>query len=69
MILKKELYSKAINRINELQNETIQKANSIEGSKEFVAEQMKLFKEAEEYRHKLELVVTKQETVSKKFVG
>ena len=59
----------AINRINELQKETIEKADKIEGSKEYVAQQMKLFQEAEEHRIKLNSIIHQQEIISEQFVS
>ena len=68
MILSNELLSKAIDRINELQNETIQKADKIQGSKEYVDKQMQLFQEAEEHRKMLNAVIHQQEQISQEFV-
>ena len=68
MILSNELLSRAIDRINELQNETIQKADKIQGSKEYVDKQMQLFQEAEEYRKMLNVVIHQQEQISQEFV-
>lgn len=68
MILSDELLSKAIDRINELQNETIQKADKIQGSKEYVDKQMQLFQEAEEHRKMLNAVIHQQEQISQEFV-
>jgi len=59
----------AINRINELQRETIEKADKIEGSKEYVAKQMKLFQEAEEHRRKLNSIIQEQEVISEQFAS
>ena len=59
----------AINRINELQRETIEKADKIEGSKEYVAQQMKLFQEAEEHRKNLNSVLHQQEVISEQFAS
>jgi len=68
LILSDELLSKAIDRINELQNETIQKADKIQGSKEYVDKQMQLFQEAEEHRKMLNAVIHQQEQISQEFV-
>jgi hypothetical protein len=68
LILSNELLSKAIDRINELQNDTIQKADRIEGSRKYIEEQMKLFKEAEEHRKMLNAVVCQQNLLSEKFI-
>lgn len=69
MILSEEQMEQAINRINELQKETIEKADKIEGSKEYVAQQMKLFQEAEEHRKKLNFIIQQQEIISEKFAS
>jgi len=69
LILNEEQMKQAINRINELQKETIEKADKIEGSKEYVAQQMKLFQEAEEHRIKLNSIIHQQEIISEQFVS
>ena len=69
MILSEEQMEQAINRINELQKETIEKADKIEGSKEYVAQQMELFQEAEEHRKKLNFIIQQQEIISEKFAS
>ena len=68
-MLSEEQMQQAINRINELQKETIEKADKIEGSKEYVAQQMKLFQEAEEHRKKLNFVIQQQEIISEQFAS
>lgn len=68
-MLSEEQMEQAINRINELQKETIEKADKIEGSKEYVAQQMKLFQEAEEHRKKLNHIIQQQEIISEKFAS
>jgi len=50
LTLSKEQMQQAIKRINELQQETINKADQIDGAKEYVGQQMKLFNEAEKHR-------------------
>jgi len=68
LIFSDELLSKAIDRINELQNDTIQRAEKVQGSKEYIEKQMKLFKEAEEHRRMLNTVIYQQEQISQEFV-
>jgi len=68
LILSNELLSRAIDRINELQNETIQKADKIQGSKEYVDKQMQLFHEAQGHRKMLNAVIYQQEQISQEFV-
>jgi len=68
LIFSDELLSKAIDRINELQSDTIQRAEKVQGSKEYIEKQMKLFKEAEEYRRMLNAVIYQQEQISQEFV-
>ena len=68
MILNDELLKKAVIRVNELQNETIQKADKIDGSKQYVAKQMKLFQEAEEHRQMLNTIISEQQQVSSQFI-
>jgi hypothetical protein len=58
----------AIKRINELQQETINKADQIDGAKEYVEEQMKLFNEAEKHRKHLSMIIQQQEAISDKFI-
>jgi len=69
LILSEEQMEQAINRINELQRETIEKADKIKGSKEYVAQQMKLFQEAEEHRKNLNAVLHQQEVISEQFAS
>jgi len=57
----------AIKRINELQQEVIDKVDQINGAKEYVAQQMKLFNEAEKYRKKLNMIIQQQKTISEQF--
>jgi hypothetical protein len=58
----------AIKRINELQQEIINKADQIDGAKEYVEQQMKLFNEAEKYRKQLSMIIQQQETISEQFI-
>lgn len=68
MIFSNELLSKAIDRINEIQNDTIQKADKVQGSKEYIEKQMQLFEQAEQYRKMLNAVIHQQETISEQFI-
>jgi len=68
LTLSKEQMQQAIKRINELQQETINKANQIDGAKEYVEEQMKLFNEAEKHRKQLSMIIQQQETISEQFI-
>lgn len=63
LIFSDELLSKAIYRINELQNDTIRKADKIKGSKEYVEKKMKLFEEAEAYRKILNAAICQQDKI------
>ena len=67
MILTKEQMQQAMVRIDELQQEVIDKADKIEGAKEYVEQQMKLFNEAEKHRKQLNIIIHRQETISKQF--
>jgi hypothetical protein len=53
LIFSDELLSRAIERINELQNDIIRRADKVKGSKEYVEKQMKLFEQAERDRKRL----------------
>jgi len=68
LIFSDELLSKAIDRINELQDNTIKQADKIKGSKEYIEKQMKLFKEAEEHRKMLNAVIHQQKVIAEQFV-
>jgi len=68
LTLSKEQMQQAIKRINELQQETISKADQIDGAKEYVEEQMKLFNEAEKHRKQLSIIIQQQETISEQFI-
>ena len=61
MIFSDEFLSKAIARINELQNDTIREADKVKGSKEYVEKQMKLFEEAEKHRKMLNALIHQQD--------
>ena len=69
MILSEEQMEQGINRMNEQQRETIEKADKIDGSKEYVSQQMKLFEEAEEHRRKLNSIIQQQEVISEQFAS
>ncbi len=58
----------AIIRIDELQQEVVDKADQIKGAKEYVNQQMKLFRDAEEHRKQLNAIMQQQETISKQFI-
>jgi len=64
LIFSDELLLKAIARINELQNDTIRRADKVKGSKEYVEKQMKLFAQAEKHRKMLNAVVHQQEVIA-----
>ena len=68
MIFSDELLSKAISRINELQSDTIQRADKVKGSKEYIEKQMELFEQAEQHRKMLNAVVHQQEVIAEQFV-
>lgn len=68
MIFSDELLSKAITRINELQSDTIKRADKVKGAKEYIEKQMELFKQAEEHRRLLNAVVHQQEVIAEQFV-
>ncbi len=53
---------------NALKRDTIQRAEKVKGSKEYIEKQMKLFKEAEEHRKMLNAVIHQQEQISQEFV-
>jgi len=52
---------KMLAKIEELQNETIQKAKKVEGSSEYIKKKVELFHEAEKYRKSLSLQITPAE--------
>jgi len=68
LTLSKEQMQQAIKRINELQQETINKVDQIDGAKEYVEQQMKLFNEAEKHRKQLSMIIQQQETISEQFI-
>ena len=68
MRLSREQMQQAIKRINELQQETIDKADQIDGAKEYVEQQMKLFNEAEKHRKQLNMIIQQQNTISEQFI-
>ncbi len=50
-----------LTKIQELQNETIQKADKVAGSFEYIKKQIELFYEAEKYRKSLSSQITKDQ--------
>ena len=57
----------AIIRIDELQQEVTDKAGKIEGAKEYVEQQMKLFNKATKHRKQLSMIIQKQDLSQNSF--
>lgn len=52
MTFNSEFMKKAVSRIDELQNDMIQKSNSIPGANEYIQKKMELFNEDQALREK-----------------
>lgn len=57
----------AINRINELQQEIINKSKSINGAEDFVNEKLKLYEEDEALRKKAKEIHLKEQKITESF--
>ncbi|MAC83386.1 MAG: hypothetical protein CL624_04555 [Arcobacter sp.] len=57
----------AITRINELQEEIIEKSKQIEGSEEYIQEKLKLYEEDEKLRHMARNIHIKEKRITENF--
>ncbi|MCT7482645.1 hypothetical protein N5U17_09640 [Aliarcobacter butzleri] len=67
MKIDKSFMQNAINRINELQQEIINKSKSINGAEDFVNEKLKLYEEDEALRKKAKEIHLKEQKITESF--
>lgn len=60
---------KAIERIDELQNEIITKSKTISGSDEYIQAKMKLFQENEKNRKEFKNIQIQEQTLTENFLA
>ncbi|WP_297439967.1 hypothetical protein [Sulfurimonas sp.] len=69
MILNKQAMQQALKRIDELQNDIVEKSKNIEGADEYIQEKMKLFKLNEEKRQELKILQMQEEQLTEQFLA
>ena len=69
MILNKQAMQQALKRINELQNDIVEKSKNIEGADEYIQKKMKLFKLNEAKRHELKILQIQEEQLTEQFLA
>lgn len=67
MNFNEQFMKNAIARINELQNEIIEKYKNIEGAEQYVAQQVELYKQDIELRNKFKSIEKEGEKIAKEF--
>lgn len=67
MKLNNETIKSAIKRINELQQEIIEKAKKIDGSEEFIKQKMTLYEEDEKIRQMARDIQLKEKAITDSF--
>ena len=67
MILSKQLIEKGLKRVDELQDEIIQKSRQVDGAEAYVKEKMALFTKDEEIRNQLKVLRLKEKDLSESF--
>lgn len=67
MKLDNETMKNAIKRINELQQEIVEKAKNIAGSEEFIKQKMALYEEDEKIRQMAKNIQMKEKAITDKF--
>jgi len=69
LILNKQAMQQALKRINELQNDIVEKSKNIEGADEYIQKKMKLFKLNEAKRHELKILQIQEEQLTEQFLA
>lgn len=67
MKIDKSFMQNAINRINELQQEIIDKSKTINGAENFVKEKLKLYEEDENLRKRAKEIHLKEQKITESF--
>lgn len=68
MTFNKQFMKKAIKRIDELQNEVIEKSKTISGADEYVQAKIKLFQENEEARKRIRNIQEQERVLTEDFL-
>ncbi len=69
MIFDDKFMINAMKRIDELQQETIEKAKKIEGASEYIKKKLELYDKDEEIRNNLKIIHLREMKISKEFFG
>ena len=69
MILNKQAMQQALKRIDELQNDIVEKSKNIEGADEYIQKKMKLFKLNEAKRQELKILQMREEQLTEQFLA
>ncbi len=69
MILNKQAMQQALKRIDELQNDIVEKSKNIEGADEYIQKKMKLFKLNEAKRQELKILQIQEEQLTEQFLA
>lgn len=69
MTFNSEFMKKAVSRIDELQNDMIQKSNSIPGANEYIQKKMELFNEDQALREKIKLINNQEKLLTDSFIN
>ncbi len=68
MTFNKEFMQNALRRIDELQNDMIQKSKLVDGADEYVKQKMILFNEDEKVREKLKHIRMQEQNLTENFL-
>lgn len=68
MTFNNEFMTKAVTRIDELQNDMIKKSNSIPGADEYIQKKMKLFNEDQLLRLKIKHINNEEKFLTDSFI-
>jgi len=63
-----QLLQQALQRVDELQNEMIEKSKQIEGAKEYVEQKMAFFVQDEAIRHQLKTLKNQEQLLTENFL-
>lgn len=69
MTFNKEFMQSALIRINELQNEMVEKSKMVDGSDEYVKQKMKLFEQSEKVSETLKDIQIAEQTLTDNFLS
>ncbi len=69
MILNKQAMQQALKRIDELQNDIVEKSKNIEGADEYIQKKMKAVKLNDAKRHELKILQIQEEQLTEQFLA